>query len=358
MHWNDIVGHAKNIDYLREVIASGRIASAFLFCGPEGVGKQAVARVFAQTLLCEQRPASSTEPCGACTACVQVAAETHPDLIVIRRPSDRAVIPIESFVGVDGKMRDGLCHDLSLKPFRGGRKVAIVDDADFINQEGANSLLKTLEEPPPRSVLILIGTSQARQLPTIRSRCQSVLFQPLRAVEVCEVLQRSAAIEDAATAHRLAQAAGGSVKQAMVLSDPAVFEFRCAWLSQLGSNDPSREDFVKTFGAFVDQAGTDGAAKRDRMRIACEWALQFYEQGLHAASGEAHEELDAPATTAVHQLLENPTAGPGAIARCLERCLDAHADVGLNLNQALWIDCLLTDLSKLTLGEFVDARYV
>jgi DNA polymerase-3 subunit delta' len=207
-------------------------------------------------------------------------------------------------------------------------------------------------------VLILIGTSQARQLPTIRSRCQGLLFQPLGAAEVREVLQRSAAIEDVATARRLAQAAGGSVKQAMILSDPAVFEFRSAWLSQLGSEDPSREDFVKTFGAFVDQAGNDGAAKRDRMRLACEWALQFYEQVLHVASGVEHEALDAAATTAIHQLLANQTVGPDEIARCLERCLDAHADVGMNINQTLWIDCLLTDLSKLTHGEYVDARYV
>src|SRR5687767_5824992 len=63
-------------------------------------------------------------------------------------------------------MRDGLCHDIAMKPFIGGRRVAIIDDADYLNSEGANSRLKTLEEPPPRSVLILIGTSAARQLPT------------------------------------------------------------------------------------------------------------------------------------------------------------------------------------------------
>ena len=76
-------------------------------------------------------------------------------------------------------MREGLCHDIALKPFRGGRKIAIIDDADYLNQEGANCLLKTLEEPPEKSVIILIGTSQQRQLPTIRSRCQIVRFAPL-----------------------------------------------------------------------------------------------------------------------------------------------------------------------------------
>ena len=69
-------------------------------------------------------------------------------------------------------MREGLCHDISLKPYSGRRKVAVIDDADYLNQEGANALLKTLEEPPPKSLLILIGTSEQRQLPTIRSRCR------------------------------------------------------------------------------------------------------------------------------------------------------------------------------------------
>ena len=67
-------------------------------------------------------------------------------------------------------MHEGLCHDIALRPFMGGYKVALIDDADYLNAEGANCLLKTLEEPPPRSVLILIGTSPAKQLPTIRSR--------------------------------------------------------------------------------------------------------------------------------------------------------------------------------------------
>ncbi len=73
-------------------------------------------------------------------------------------------------------MREGLCHDIALKPFMGGRKVAIIDDADDLNEEGANCLLKTLEEPPPHSVLILIGTSAERQLPTIRSRARRFVF--------------------------------------------------------------------------------------------------------------------------------------------------------------------------------------
>ena len=114
---------------------------------------------------------------------------THPDVHLLARPADKAFIPVELFIGdKEHRMREGLCYDISLKPYSGRRKVAIIDDADYFNKEGANCLLKTLEEPPPKSVLILIGTSEQRQLPTIRSRCQVVRFRPLAESDVAEIL--------------------------------------------------------------------------------------------------------------------------------------------------------------------------
>ena len=99
------------------------------------------------------------------------------NLILIEKPADKSTIPLAAFLGDDSRrMREGLCHDIALKPFMGGRKVAIIDDADYLNEESANCLLKTLEEPPPNSLLILIGTSADKQLPTILSRSQIVPF--------------------------------------------------------------------------------------------------------------------------------------------------------------------------------------
>ena len=109
-----------------------------------------------------------------------MSAGTHPDLEIVSKPADKRDIPLAAFIGEDDRrMKEGLCHRIGLKPFMGGRKVAIIDDADFLNPEGANALLKTLEEPPPRSVLILIGTTADKQLPTIRSRSQIIRFRPL-----------------------------------------------------------------------------------------------------------------------------------------------------------------------------------
>ena len=129
------------------------------------------------------------DPCEYCPSCLQVAARTHPDLEIVSKPEDKSFLPLELFIGdKEHRMKEGLCHRIAMKPFQGGRKIAIIDDADFLNAEGANCLLKTLEEPPPQSVLILIGTSPAKQLPTIRSRCQLIRFRPLRTDQVEELL--------------------------------------------------------------------------------------------------------------------------------------------------------------------------
>src|SRR5581483_1510034 len=130
--------------------------------------------------------------------------------------ADRSSIPLALLIGDDApRMREGLCHDIALKPFMGGRKVAIIDDADALNEEGANCLLKTLEEPPARSVLILIGTSTDKQLPTIRSRCQIVRFGGLEPNTIAEIVASRGLIADVHQARRLAEFSEGSIERAL-----------------------------------------------------------------------------------------------------------------------------------------------
>lgn len=180
MAWSEIKGHDEIVERFRRAIARNRLASTFLFVGPTGIGKMMFARELAKALLCEHHRETELLACDACPACQQVAADSHPDLDIVSKPDDKSVIPVDLLIGdADHRRREGLCHNLALKPFRGGRRIAIIDDADCLNQEGANCLLKTLEEPPARSVIILISASEQKQLPTIRSRCQVVRFRPL-----------------------------------------------------------------------------------------------------------------------------------------------------------------------------------
>ena len=237
MAWLKIEGHDEIVAQFRRALEENRLASTFLFVGPEGIGKRAFAVRLAQSLLCEKRDEKLLDPCGQCPACAQVLAGTHPDLIQISRPEGKSDIPVGILKGDDKKpeypVEQSLLFNLALRPFYGGRKVAIVDDADDLNPEGANCLLKTLEEPPPRSMLILISTSVDRQLPTIRSRAQIVRFKPLEPAIVARLLIEQGTVTDPEDARRLAAQSGGSVSRAAEMADPQLWQFRRELLNQL-----------------------------------------------------------------------------------------------------------------------------
>ena len=277
MSWDEVLHHEFAEHRFRTSVQSNRLASTYLFVGPAGIGKRTFALKLAEALLCESNPEFALEPCGTCPGCQQVKANTHPDLIQLSRPKDKAYIPVELFIGdKEHRRREGLCHDIGLKPFRGGRKIAIIDDADFLNQEGANCLLKTLEEPPPKSLLILIGTSEKRQLKTIVSRSQVIRFEPLTNNEVLTILTDSPPEDETVSIESLAVASGGSVELAKLLAEPGVIEFRSQLMDQLASLDPGQDDFGQIVTSFVDSAGKDSAKKRTRLSLVGDFAISFF----------------------------------------------------------------------------------
>ncbi len=261
--WHAVLGHDDVLEQFRRALGRNRLASSFLFAGPPGVGKRTFALKLAQAMLCQARPEAAMDPCEACSACLQVAAGTHPDLQVIGKPDDKSFIPLDLLVGErEHRRREGLCHDIALKPYLGGRKIAIIDDADYLNAEGANALLKTLEEPPPRSVLILIGTSPAKQLPTIRSRCQLIRFRPLPSDVVADLLTSKGLVTDASEARRLAQYSDGSLQHALELADPELWTFRNALFERLAEPTLQSVTLARSVAAFVDGAGKEASARR------------------------------------------------------------------------------------------------
>src|SRR5262249_56520964 len=163
------------------------------------------ARELAKALLCEGR-SDTLEPCDRCESCTLFDSDSHPDFYIVARPEVKNVVPIDV-------MRE-LCRGFSLKPGRGRAKVALLDDADDLNDEAANCFLKTLEEPPPRSVFLLIGTSPELQLPTVVSRCQVVRLAPLPDTMVADIL-RERGVTDAKLLERLVRLGRGSPGQAL-----------------------------------------------------------------------------------------------------------------------------------------------
>jgi DNA polymerase III subunit delta' len=324
--WQGISGHDAIVERFRQTLAAGRLASTYLFVGPPGVGKRRFALELAHALLCTEAPETALAPCGKCESCRMFAAGNHPDLQVEGLPEDKATLPIELFIG-DREHRNqvGLCHQLSMKPFFGRRRVAIVDDADYFSIPSANCLLKTLEEPPPSALLILIGTSLGRQLPTIRSRSQIVQFQPLPIGTITDILLTTGILTDPTHASRVAELSEGSVEQAMKLIDPELWEFRAQLNATLRTTRLDGVRLMRSVQSFIDEAGKEAARRRDRLRTVLGFAIELYRGNFR----------------------ENPERNGIATVAALDACLTALEQVDRNGNQGLIIQCWSETLANI-----------
>jgi DNA polymerase-3 subunit delta' len=321
------------------------LGSSFLFAGPAGIGKRSFAVKFAQALLCEKHPEEALDPCEHCPGCIQVIAGTHPDFQLVAKPDDKSFIPLELLIGdKEHRRREGLCHHIALKPRAGGRKIAVIDDADYLNAEGANALLKTLEEPPPRSLLILIGASPARQLPTIRSRCQLIRFQPLDAESLARLLPAQGIAADAADAQRLARYGEGSIQRAGELADAELWKFRNALHQRLAAERLDSVSLARLTAKFVDEAGKDAAPRRRRLHQVIGFAADFYRRLLRAANGAAKAD-NAEDDRLIDEALKRQSLDIEKTIARLERCLEADQQVDRNANQSTLIETWLDDLS-------------
>ncbi|MCX7918671.1 MAG: DNA polymerase III subunit delta' [bacterium] len=169
MGYNEIIGHTAELTFLRNVLQFGRISHAYLFYGPEGIGKEYIATKFATALLCETP--NQGDSCGLCESCKRMQHQVHPNFIRLQQKET------DSFLKID-TIRE-FRKEIGLKAFEGARRVYVIPDAHRMMPQAANALLKTLEEPAENVVLILITTDIQAILPTIISRCQLVRFYRL-----------------------------------------------------------------------------------------------------------------------------------------------------------------------------------
>ena len=323
------IGHETARRWFAQALAKGRLSGAFLLIGPPGIGKAALAKWIAKSLFCERTESVSLTCCGQCPACVQIEAETHPDLVQVRKPADRAFIPIDLLIGPpDNRMREGFNRDIRLRPFRGSRKVAILHDADDLNEEGANSLLKTLEEPPPDVAIFLLGTNEQRQLPTIRSRCRIVRLRPPVGDQAVELMRRLGIDCDAATATRAIELCGGDCAAAAGMLTPEGAELRQSISRHLMTRQIDPVGLASTVAGVIDGLGKSavGAVKRDRLREVLSIAVDSFRDQM-IASANRPERLPA-----IHYRLD--------------RSIEAISQVHRNANQTTLIECWAADLAR------------
>jgi DNA polymerase-3 subunit delta' len=257
---------------LERAVASGRVSHAYLFTGPEGVGKEAVAQRFAQGLLCSDAPRATG--CGTCPSCRKVAGGSHPDLHTLAAEKD--TIPIDAVRTLTAR--------LQMTAFEGGAKVAIARDTHKMNAASQNALLKTLEEPPGNAVLILCTHAPHLLLPTVRSRCQRVAFGPLRRAVVRSWLATACARSEDDADVRLAAALGeGSFGRARQILEEGRYVERGALLDAVVKLRP--EAAVEAL-ELAQRFGGDRVVASDALEILQIW---FRDQVLATVGGDAIE---------------------------------------------------------------------
>jgi len=223
LRFPEIRGHDEPIAFLRRAWKGRRLAHAYFFTGPAGIGKLAAARALALGTHCDETP---FDACGNCEACRTIAAGTHADVRVVFGPvKDKRDISIEQV--------RGLQRELGFRSMSDHPKVGIINDAHLLTNQAQNALLKMLEEPSGDSLLILVGVNAATLTPTILSRCQRVRFGPIAPGEVAAILEAHGHKRAEATA--LAAYADGSPGRALTLDRTFFTTGRPAILQRLAS---------------------------------------------------------------------------------------------------------------------------
>ncbi len=272
MSFKDIRGNDAAIFFLKKSSGAGRIANAYIFSGPGGIGKRLSALAFAKAINCLSPNEGLS--CDRCPSCKKIDSSNHPDVLLTAPEKKGASIKIDDIRVV--------IKDNGLKPYEAKVKVYIIDEADLLTEEAANALLKTLEEPSTASMLILITEKPAALLPTIRSRCQTVNFFPLDTAIVEEILTASHNIDGAKT-RLLGHISCGSPGRALELEDNGFFDKRERIIKALSSYTFSDLEFDKTArpdlravlnimltwyrDILVMKAGGGGLVKVDRIEL-------------------------------------------------------------------------------------------
>ena len=369
--------HAQRM--VQHAVSRDRVAHAYLFHGPDGVGKERFALALAELLLCPDAVDRSIDPtlidsvgaarlrtgCGSCTDCLAVANGSHPDLHLVFRqlgrehpdPTVRKRKALE--IGVD-VLRHFVMERVVRTPIRGRVKVFIIREADRMTVQAQNALLKTLEEPPGSTVLMLLVTAMDKLLPTTRSRCQVVRFDALPTKFVRTKLVELEPDLSAEQADWYACHGGGSIgsaAQAVALDLHGLAGRMAASMANLtggrsGFEAKSWIDESKSLGTVFranDPEVTDTEAGRRGLKQVMRLAADWYRDALREVSGAETPEAGAERGTA----RSGGSLTATELIDSINRIARAEKELDLNANTQLCVETLLNDLSHLARGGAV-----
>lgn len=211
--FGDIVGHEQVISHLKNAISMGKVSHAYILNGPEGAGKRMIAEAFARALQCENH---DTEGCGKCRSCHQAESRNHPDIIYVNHEKPNTISVAD--------IREQINGTIDIKPYNttSQYKVYIVDEAEKMNEQAQNALLKTIEEPPAYAVILLLTTNADAFLQTIRSRCVTLELKAVADEKIHNMLMRNYQVVDY-KADVCVAFAQGNVGKAILLAGSQTF---------------------------------------------------------------------------------------------------------------------------------------
>ena len=334
MDWN-ILGHDWAVELLSEQVISGHIRHAYLFTGPAGVGRQLLALRLVQALNCPNSPQPG-QPCLNCSTCTRLERMQHPDLTIVQAEPGTKLLKVEQVREVQ--------HSLALAPYEAKYKIAL-----FINFQDAlasvpNALLKTLEEPPPRVIILLIADDPDNLLPTITSRCEVIRLRPLPIEIVAQGLQQHWGLPGE-QANLLAHVSGGLPMFARSMTEqPELLERRHHWL----------QDFCSLLDASRIEKFTFARAARDdkeAMRLEIQTWISFWRDVLLTASGSSVPMVNIDWSDTIIELAEHVDFQQAwMLLSLLERFLGRIEYSNVHLQLAL--EAMLLDFPQLKVSHY------
>jgi DNA polymerase III subunit delta' len=314
-----IIGHVPQLDGLRLALRSDRLHHAYLFIGPDGVGKRTVALALAKALHCRE---AEGDFCGRCAECARIQGHNHPDVKLIECGAEKKEISIQQVRELEKALR--------FRSFSGGRKIAIIDPATLLNQPAQNALLKTLEEPPTESLLILLATSTGSLLPTLRSRCLRLNFGPLSREAVARFLVERKRI-DATEAALLAALGMGSIGTALDIDGEELRRRRRLWGGMLSALEP------ENYRGAIEAAEALAASREETLQF-LSWVQTWYHDRLvQTVHGETEDCINIDMIGELRVRL----APPQRILSDAARATDAATKIQRNLNRRMVLEQFL-----------------
>jgi len=343
MYWQ-IFGQDWAVEMLRAHAGGDKLRHAYLFTGPEGVGRQTLAVRFAQALTCMEPPERG-DFCGVCRACRQLTSLTYPDLSLL--------VPDEGHKDIRIDQVRALQHTLALSPYVGTYRIALLPDFQRATTQAANALLKTLEEPPDRVILMLTATTPEGLMPTIVSRCEVIRLRPASINDTQKWLRSQHGLDDE-KALLLAHLSGGRVGAAVrMVEDPSTLASRREHLATLLELLPARR--YQRFKVAADLSRSRNQTRQRVGEVLSVW-LSFWRDVFLRASGEALPLVNVDLITQIDQVASKvPVERARALLIAHEK---AFQHLNANANIQLLLETLMLQWPVVTLSPAVGEGFL